>query len=105
MSTNLRETQFQKQIQGNVALVRFGRCMKRAGIIIAPLGFAIFRYYADLPSKLMGTWFESWLTYLPSAEWVTDVALIISIIGAILIASGYFIHYARSPYRKPSGAL
>lgn len=105
MSVDLRESHVQKALQDKVAWIRWGRCSKRLGAVLAPAGYALFQFYAELPPKLAGTWLQTLQGYLPAVGTVKAIGITISLLGVACLAGGYVMGYFSGALRLASAML
>jgi hypothetical protein len=105
MTADLRESHIQKALQDKVAWIRWGRCSKRLGAVLAPAGYALFQFYAELPPKLEGTWLQSMQSHMPGVGMVKGIGITISLLGVACLAGGYLLGYFSGALRRASALL
>lgn len=90
-----RSSLIQKQVQEKMASARWSRCLKRLGWVMATLGFAGFKSYAELQTKFDDTSAEFLFDYLPEIATVKAILLAVSLLGIIFVIVAYLLNDIR----------
>lgn len=105
MSAKARQAQIRTLLLQKIRSVRYGRCVRRCGVILATTGYAIFQFYTEIPPAFVSEWPGIGLLYAPSAAWVKTAALGVSIFGAILFVAGFLAMHGGAFLNSTADAL
>lgn len=105
MTSETRQADIRSLLLEKIRAVRYGRCARRAGLVLAATGYAVFEFYTEVPPTFISHWpWIGWL-YSPSAVWVTSAALAISIFGAILFIAGFITTFSGALFKTTTDTL